>query len=278
MSGQPLKAKTAMKYNHAYWNNPANLNNKYYLCKALSDYKEQKYIELIARLKNQGKGKCLITDLYEGYFGITGTFEYLSKRFDRLIGMDISKEVLLKTRQEMSPGGISFCVADVRDLPFPDNTIDVVVSRSTLDHFPEIDKAVSEIYRVLKTDGIFLLSLNNRHNLFFAFNLRFLSLINFLTFHTEDCYSLKKTRKLVKGHHFTIAAETTLMHVPFLFPTILSFLERRRLNILLGLFLGAVSCMERISKRFKVIGIILGWWIVIIANKKPIPDALSGHN
>ena len=44
-------------------------------------------------------------------------------------------------------------------LPFPDDSVDVVVSRHTLEHVPNYLFALSEIHRVMRHDGELLLSL-----------------------------------------------------------------------------------------------------------------------
>jgi SAM-dependent methyltransferase len=45
-------------------------------------------------------------------------------------------------------------VADVCDLPFSDNIADAMISECVLEHTPDPDKVVSEMYRVLKPGGL----------------------------------------------------------------------------------------------------------------------------
>ena len=45
-------------------------------------------------------------------------------------------------------------VADIADLPFEDKVADVVISECVLEHTPDPEKVVSEIYRVLKPKGL----------------------------------------------------------------------------------------------------------------------------
>src|SRR5204863_8026948 len=56
---------------------------------------------------------------------------------------------------------------DVRALPFADGSFDVVVSTSTLDHFQaraDIDTALRELHRVLASDGLAVVTLDNPWN------------------------------------------------------------------------------------------------------------------
>jgi SAM-dependent methyltransferase len=45
-------------------------------------------------------------------------------------------------------------VCDIEDLPFVDNSIDVVFNSAVLEHVPNPKKVVDEIYRVLKKNGV----------------------------------------------------------------------------------------------------------------------------
>lgn len=47
--------------------------------------------------------------------------------------------------------------ADLTDLPFVENTFDMVICNHVLEHIPEDRKAMSEIYRVLKPGGMAIL-------------------------------------------------------------------------------------------------------------------------
>lgn len=48
---------------------------------------------------------------------------------------------------------------DLRDLPFPDNTFDLIVCSHVLEHITDDSKAISVIHRVLKKDGVTLIQI-----------------------------------------------------------------------------------------------------------------------
>lgn len=81
---------------------------------------------------------------------------------ENLTGLDISSEML-----EISA---KFCrnlkLGSVYNLPFDDNSFDLVTCSSALHHLDNLEKAISEIYRVLSPGGIFISDCDN--NVHFA--------------------------------------------------------------------------------------------------------------
>ena len=61
-----------------------------------------------------------------------------------------------KARLGELPSHITFKQGDVSDLPFPNNTFDMVLSMNGLHCFPDKTAAIREMMRVLKPGGIFL--------------------------------------------------------------------------------------------------------------------------
>jgi ubiquinone/menaquinone biosynthesis C-methylase UbiE len=88
----------------------------------------------------------------------TGYFLSLLEHYDaQLTGIDIS-DTQLKIAQEVLPRGL-FQVANMESLPFADNSFDYVVANNSIQFSPDTDKALAEIYRVLKPGGQMIISL-----------------------------------------------------------------------------------------------------------------------
>lgn len=49
---------------------------------------------------------------------------------------------------------------DIQNIPFPDDSFDIVIANHMLYHVPDIDTAISEVRRVLRSDGKFYTSTN----------------------------------------------------------------------------------------------------------------------
>ncbi|NQV92026.1 class I SAM-dependent methyltransferase [Candidatus Woesearchaeota archaeon] len=73
-------------------------------------------------------------------------------------GVDADEKILTIARKKTSK--IKFSKAFLQKLPFEDDSFDIIYSSLVFHHIPSKDKVKSmkEIYRVLKSDGYFLLS------------------------------------------------------------------------------------------------------------------------
>lgn len=78
-----------------------------------------------------------------------------------MIGLDIVEKALEANRfkaKEENIRNISFVTYDGIDFPFADNEFDMVISRYALHHFPDIQKSISEVSRVIKPEGFLFIS------------------------------------------------------------------------------------------------------------------------
>lgn len=95
--------------------------------------------------------------------------EELMKRGFETFAMDIAQEMLnvCKTRLNI-PDSVfqnNFRQADIEHVPFDDNTFDVVVCVGVLGNLFSDDKALSEMFRILKPGGVLLLAVENMFSL-----------------------------------------------------------------------------------------------------------------
>ncbi|WP_158638408.1 class I SAM-dependent methyltransferase [Panacibacter ginsenosidivorans] len=76
----------------------------------------------------------------------------------RLIASDISEDMLAIAREKTKASNIEWRIIDAQDLPFDDNSIDLVVCCFGYMLVPDKQKAFAEAYRVLKPGGSLLMS------------------------------------------------------------------------------------------------------------------------
>lgn len=108
--------------------------------------------------------RLLKTDLFDEAVG-EGLVPLLRARARTMEAVDVS-EAVLGAAGRRYPDLVA-TPADVRALPFADETFDAVVSSSTLDHFEslaDVDAGLLELRRVLAPGGRLLLTLDNGSN------------------------------------------------------------------------------------------------------------------
>lgn len=81
-----------------------------------------------------------------------------------VLGVDISDEAVLNAKNSYSSlkDNLNFSVGSAIDLDLEDNSFDVVVSFETIEHLAEQNEMLAELRRVLKPDGVLVMSSPNR--------------------------------------------------------------------------------------------------------------------
>ncbi|HEX4308049.1 MAG TPA: methyltransferase domain-containing protein [Solirubrobacterales bacterium] len=94
--------------------------------------------------------------------GIGYGLEILSRaRASAVTGVDVSAEAIAAATERFGEYAAALVEADLRELPFEDDSFDVVVSFETIEHVEEPEKALAELCRVLRPDGVLVISSPN---------------------------------------------------------------------------------------------------------------------
>lgn len=90
--------------------------------------------------------------------------DILAKYASEVIGIDICQESIEWAAQNYTKENLEFQISSIEKLPFSDNSFDVVVSFETIEHVNEEiqNSFLKEIARVLKKDGVLLISTPNK--------------------------------------------------------------------------------------------------------------------
>ena len=75
---------------------------------------------------------------------------------DHIEATDASQEMIEQAKQGVKSTKLYFSVQDMFHLPYADQSFDVVIVANALHIVPEPEKALSEIRRVLKDDGVLI--------------------------------------------------------------------------------------------------------------------------
>lgn len=87
---------------------------------------------------------------------------YLSNYATRVYGIDIDNDTIEKNKRIYNKNNLFFSCGSIYNLPYDDNMFDVIISFETIEHVDDGDKVLSEFKRVLKSDGILIISTPNK--------------------------------------------------------------------------------------------------------------------
>ena len=111
-------------------------------CQNIFDYlKNKKYNKLL----DVGCGTGLLIDM-------------LSKECNKeFVGLDLSPEMIKEAKKKKIKNA-KFVEGRSDELPFENNTFDIVTCSQSFHHYPETDKPLQEALRVLKPGGLYIIS------------------------------------------------------------------------------------------------------------------------
>lgn len=124
--------------------------------------RRQAQIELIEEMLNWAGVKQAEKILDVGC-GIGGSSLYLAQKFNaHAVGITLSPVQASRATERAQEAGlaseIQFQVADALEMPFADESFDLVWSMESGEHMPDKEKFLQECFRVLKVGGTFLMA------------------------------------------------------------------------------------------------------------------------
>ena len=87
----------------------------------------------------------------------------LAQLAKKVYGVDISKEIIEHAQAKYKKDNLQFKVGSCEEIPLKDSSVDIVVSFETIEHHNQHKAMIQEIKRVLKPDGILIISSPDKH-------------------------------------------------------------------------------------------------------------------
>jgi ubiquinone/menaquinone biosynthesis C-methylase UbiE len=108
------------------------------------------------RKKLQGISGGRILDVATGNGDFINTLMKMLNNYDHFVGIEISDTDLKSAKKRFEGQAVEFHKMDARHLKFEDNSFDTVCISYSLHHLENIDEVLTEMKRVLKPHGYFL--------------------------------------------------------------------------------------------------------------------------
>ncbi|HJP96896.1 MAG TPA: class I SAM-dependent methyltransferase [Candidatus Saccharimonadales bacterium] len=86
---------------------------------------------------------------------------FLSTTAKKVYGVDVDKDAIAYAKKNYASKNTEFVLGDGTSIPLEDNSVEVVVSFETIEHIEDYETFMKEVKRVLKDDGLFILSTPN---------------------------------------------------------------------------------------------------------------------
>jgi len=124
----------------------------------------------------------------------------ITRHLNNAIGIDINPWAL--KRAMIHAPNAKYLVASIDDLPFNDNSFDVVVCTHTLEHTINPKKAINEFFRILKNSGVLIGAVPSNSIIWEYRKYLTHSDISEEPFHVN--YNLRKLKELLKSYNYKI--------------------------------------------------------------------------
>ncbi|PIS34962.1 MAG: hypothetical protein COT36_04810 [Parcubacteria group bacterium CG08_land_8_20_14_0_20_38_56] len=86
----------------------------------------------------------------------------LAEKANQVVGLDIDKDSIDYAKSHYSRQNLKFIMGDAQNFNFPDSFFDAIVSFETIEHLSSPSKFLKELKKVLKPNGILILSSPDR--------------------------------------------------------------------------------------------------------------------
>jgi SAM-dependent methyltransferase len=203
----------------------------WYLDPLVAQQRRQLHLELIRNWAAEASpGRVLKTDVFEEAYGEDRLLPDLLPEARMRIGMDCAATTVCRAIAKCPTASVHFLVGDVRSLPLRSDSLDLIFSNSTLDHFesaPQFRTSVEELARVLRPGGRLIITLDNLSNPLYR-PLRWASKVRWTPFRLGYTTSQTGLVNALEAAGLEVIARGTLIHNPRGISTLL-FLTLRRL-------------------------------------------------
>lgn len=158
--------------------------------------------------------RLLKTDLWDEAKN-TEILRWAATRGVRPVGIDIALDVVREARAVLHPHRPALAVADVRAIPLADDSVDLVYSMGTIEHFPEYAVAVREIFRVLRPGGTAIVGVPNKLDPFLRpLMVDLMNRAGLYAYGMEKSFTPGQLRSLLEGAGFRVAGESGILFMP----------------------------------------------------------------
>jgi SAM-dependent methyltransferase len=160
-------------------------------------------------------GRLLLkTDLWDEAKN-TEILQWAASRGAQAVGIDIAYPTVRQAKAAFDGRPLWCAAADVRSIPLRDNSIDLIYSMGTIEHFPDYTVALGEMYRVLRPGGTAIIGVPNKLDPFLrpAF-VYVLNRFGWYPYGMEKSFTPRELRRLLESAGFRPTGHSGILFMP----------------------------------------------------------------
>ena len=145
----------------------------------------------------------------------TEILKWMAEQGARPWGIDIAFDTVEKAKQVLRDHRPAFAMSDVRALPFPSNTFDLIYSMGTIEHFPDFRVAVDELFRVLRPGGTAIIGVPNKLDPFLRpLMVHIMNAFGWYHYGMEKSFTPRALRTLLESAGFKVVGLGGILFIP----------------------------------------------------------------
>ena len=165
-------------------------------------------------------------------------------------GIDVAGATVDEARRVLRQHDPGFAVADVRTLPFVDNSFDLIYSMGTIEHFDEYRDATRELFRVLRPGGQAIIGVPNKLDPFLRpLMVTLMNRFNLYGYGMEKSFTGGELRAVLESSGFKVTDMSGVLFIPG-WLRMLDLLLHVRGSALTRITRAAVGVFQRLSRRY----------------------------
>jgi SAM-dependent methyltransferase len=268
------RALSARERQRQDWERVAGSVSDFYLAPSTQYYRRCE-IALFERGFGPLRGKRLLKlDLWNEAYN-TRILHWARNQGAEVYGLDLSQAVAARARRNDRDSGnpgaaLRLLRADIREIPFADNSVDLVYTMGTIEHIEEYAQAVAEIRRVLRPGGRAIIGVPHRWNLFLRpLMVAMLAACGRYLYAPEKSFGGGELRRMIESQGLRVTWRSGLLTAPGILRMADLYLYTRR-NPLWRLSRLWIPLFEQAETRWRWPG-RFGYLIAMLAEKPVVP-------
>jgi SAM-dependent methyltransferase len=165
-------------------------------------------------------------------------------------GIDVASATVSEARKVLRRHDPGFAVADVRTLPFTDESFDLIYSMGTIEHFDEYRDATRELFRVLRPGGQAIIGVPNKLDPFLRpMMVTLLNWLNLYGYGKEKSFTEGELRAVLESSGFKVTGMSGVLFIPG-WLRMLDLMLHVRGSVFTRVTRAAIGVFQRLSRRY----------------------------